>query len=114
MIAFAPKDFYILDSNLQILCQRQYATDHIDGKFSNLGISHDPSSGELILLFAGIHFTRLVPQQERATRGALCFVQVANCIQFEESVYHAIEYESGKLLVSLWHAGYLIVDKHSG
>lgn len=35
-------------------------------------------------------------------------------IKFEESVYHALEFIKGKILVSLWQAGFIIVDKASG
>lgn len=35
-------------------------------------------------------------------------------IKFDESVYHALEYIRGKILVSLWSAGYVLVDKRSG
>ena len=67
-----------------------------------------------MLLFAGIYFTRLVKSEETATLGNLCLVQVQNPIKFDESVYHAIEFVKGKLLVSLWQSGFIIVDKVSG
>lgn len=35
-------------------------------------------------------------------------------IQFNESVYQALEFERGKILVSFWEAGYIIVDKATG
>lgn len=35
-------------------------------------------------------------------------------IKFEESVYHAIEFVRGTLLVSLWQSGFIIVDKKTG
>ena len=35
-------------------------------------------------------------------------------IKFEESVYQAIEFTKGRILVSLWNAGFFIVDKQTG
>jgi hypothetical protein len=82
----------------------------IEGKFSSLGQSYQPD--EMMLLFAGLHFTQLVPSKEKGQQ--LCLVQVQNMIKFEESVYHALEFIKGKILVSLWQAGFIIVDKASG
>lgn len=56
----------------------------------------------MMLLFAGIYFTKLVKSEEKSTDGNLCLVQVSNPIKFDESVYHAIEFFRGRVLVSLW------------
>jgi len=67
-----------------------------------------------MLLFAGIYFTKLVPSNDKQPHGSLCLVQVSNMIKFDESVYHALEYVKGRVLVSLWQSGFIIVDKVSG
>ena len=100
----------MFDQNLRTLSQRAYLNDMIEGKFSSLGQSYQPS--EMMLLFAGLYFTQLVPSKEIGQQ--LCLVQVQNMIKFEESVYHALEFIKGKILVSLWQAGFIIVDKASG
>jgi hypothetical protein len=90
--------------------KRPYTADYIEGKFSNIGQSYE--AGELMLLFAGIYFTRLDTSGDDIKKR--CLVQVSSMIQFNESVYQAIEFQRGKILVSLWEAGYCIVDKISG
>lgn len=69
---------------------------------------------EMMLLFAGIYFTRLVPNEDKATPGSMCLVQVQNMIKFDESVYHAVEFVRNRILVSLWQSGFIIVDKSTG
>ena len=72
LVGFGPKDYFVFDSSLKILSQRSYQSDLIEGKFSNLGQSYDMN--EMMLLFAGIYFTKLVPSSDKASQGSLCLV----------------------------------------
>ena len=59
IIAFCSRDYYVFDSNLVLKNdKRAYSSDYLEGKFSNVGQSYE--QGELMLLFAGIYFTRLL------------------------------------------------------
>ena len=40
LIGFGPKEYFVFDSSLKVLSQRAYCADHIEGKFSNVGVSY--------------------------------------------------------------------------
>lgn len=68
----------------------------------------------MLVLFGGIYFVQLVSSQGADGQRNLHLAQVFSMISFEQNVFQALEFMPGKILVSLWEPGYLVIDRNTG